>query len=359
MWCASCQDDVAAEISEDGQVLKCTTCGESMRQVFAPSLHPETKSARDLLKKWAEEQQQLVGDRQSLPPETPSEEPKQDVSPVTSPAADVVASDQDASPQGSSLADALSKLKEEEPVVEQVAEPIQNEKKKPKFRIDAAHSPTLRKFPEIPSPPVDQSPVNQPPTTPQESVMAEVVGNVAHNEHEAELQDDDEEIEDPIPLARETIEATESQREHYSHSAHVQAPAPHFDVVAAAKQSKSRPGRSEVIWGQLMAYAGVGVLTVGTVLVLWGYFGMVEQYASTGWLLSTAGQMLLLLGIVTLVSGGMQQTTHEVTERIEYLGGRMIRIEQSTDQLLKGPHLGKKIRRQKESELGDEKSSTS
>ncbi|QDT33407.1 hypothetical protein [Thalassoglobus polymorphus] len=389
MWCASCQDDVAAEISEDGQVLKCTTCGESIRQVFAPSLHPETKSARDLLKKWAEEQQQLVGDRQPLPSEAPSEEPQQETSPATSPVIDIAASDQVASDQAASsqspssespssespssqspssentssenasLPEASSKLNEEEPVVEQVAEPIQNEKKKPKFRIDAAHSPTLRKFPEAPSPPAAQPPVNQPPAAPQDLVKSEVVENVIGDDHETEFQDDDEDVEDRIPFTHEQAQSTESQREHYSHSAHVQAPAPHFDVVAAAKQSKSRPGRSEVIWGQLMAYAGVGVLTVGTILVLWGYFGMVEQYASTGWLLSTAGQMLLLLGIVTLVSGGMQQTTHEVTERIEYLGGRMIRIEQSTDQLLKGPHLGKKTRRQKESEFGDEKSSTS
>jgi hypothetical protein len=95
------------------------------------------------------------------------------------------------------------------------------------------------------------------------------------------------------------------------------------------------------MWGQLLAYSGVGLLTIGTVLVLWGYFGDIEQYASTGWLVSTAGQMLLLLGIVTLVAGGMQQTTHEVSQRIEHLGGKIIRIEQSTDKILRGPHFGR------------------
>jgi hypothetical protein len=38
--------------------------------------------------------------------------------------------------------------------------------------------------------------------------------------------------------------------------------------------------------------------------------------------------MLLFLGIVTLVSGGMEQSTQEVKTRIERLGERIIRIEQ-------------------------------
>jgi sulfite exporter TauE/SafE len=105
------------------------------------------------------------------------------------------------------------------------------------------------------------------------------------------------------------------------------------------------PGRSESFWGQLLAYAGVGGITVGTVFVVWGYFGGVEQYASTGWLIATAGQMLLLLGVVTLISGGMQQTTHEVGARIETLDGRIQRIEQSTHQLLKGPYFARRRRR--------------
>jgi sulfite exporter TauE/SafE len=99
------------------------------------------------------------------------------------------------------------------------------------------------------------------------------------------------------------------------------------------------------LWGQLLAYTGVGGITVGTVFVVWGYFGGIEHYASTGWLVATAGQMMLLLGVVTLISGGMQQTTHEVGARIETLDGRIHRIEQSTHQLLKGPHFARKRRK--------------
>lgn len=119
---------------------------------------------------------------------------------------------------------------------------------------------------------------------------------------------------------------------------HSSTPSPHFDI-ASAFVGRQRPGKYEALWGQLLAYAGVGVLTVGTAMVLWGYFGGPERYTPTGWLMATAGQMLLFLGVVTLVSGGMEQTTHEVSRRIERLGDQIIRIERHTlQQTLQGPH---------------------
>ncbi len=51
--------------------------------------------------------------------------------------------------------------------------------------------------------------------------------------------------------------------------------------------------------------------------------------------------MLLFLGVVTLVSGGMQQTTQEVSQRVEFIGERILRIEHSTRDLLRGPHFGR------------------
>ncbi len=101
--------------------------------------------------------------------------------------------------------------------------------------------------------------------------------------------------------------------------------------ISAAGKS---PGTSESLWGQILAYLGVGLLTIGTTLVLWGYFGGPVNYAPTGWLVTTAGQMLLFLGVVTLVSGGMQQTTHEVSQRVTYLGEHMLRIEEATQEVL-------------------------
>ena len=83
--------------------------------------------------------------------------------------------------------------------------------------------------------------------------------------------------------------------------------------------------------GQIFAYIGVAGLTVGTSLILMGYFGGPVNYATTGWLVATAGQMLLFLGVITLVSGGMEQTTQEVARRIDTLGERLVRIEQAAE----------------------------
>lgn len=300
MWCANCQDDVATEISANGQALKCITCGEDVREVFAPSLHPETKSARDLLQRWAEEQKQKLEADAAKPDQPPQPVSENGGSPPSQAASKKSQPEDESSPDHVSIG------------AESVADSAIEAKNRPKFRIDSAHDELTPK--KTSSEKRDERPV------------AAVASQKTKNQPE---------LEEPM---RNSDHQTDTHRTYSSHTSHESPAAPHFDVVAASKKAKSRPGRSEAIWGQLMAYAGVGVLTVGTIMVLWGYFGMVEQYASTGWLLSTAGQMLLLLGIVTLVSGGMQQTTHEVSERIEYLGGRMIRIEQSTDQLLKGPH---------------------
>ncbi len=84
--------------------------------------------------------------------------------------------------------------------------------------------------------------------------------------------------------------------------------------------------------GQLCAYGGVGLLTCGTVLVLSGYFGGPANYAPTGWLIAAVGQMLLFLGVVTLVSGGMEQTVDEVAWRIDFLAERIVHLEHMVEE---------------------------
>lgn len=85
--------------------------------------------------------------------------------------------------------------------------------------------------------------------------------------------------------------------------------------------------------GQFLAYAGVLGLTVGACMVVWSYYGGPATYAPTGWLIATAGQMLLFFGVVTLVSGGLEQTTEQVNKRIEQLGDHIIRIEQAAREM--------------------------
>ena len=130
--------------------------------------------------------------------------------------------------------------------------------------------------------------------------------------------------------------------EQYSevHPPHAAMPRPHFDPENLAVSPEAAPTNWLSVVGPVLAYLGVGLLTVGTVLVLWAWFGGPADYAPTGWLITTAGQMLLFLGIVTLVSGGMEQTTAEVRTRIAHLGERILRIEHvSRDHALRGPSI--------------------
>ena len=120
----------------------------------------------------------------------------------------------------------------------------------------------------------------------------------------------------------------DSGRDNIVHQAHDPNP-PHFQSAPVSMADRS--SKWVTLVGQIFAYLGVAGVTVGTSLVLMGYFGGPASYATTGWLVATAGQMLLFLGVVTLVSGGMEQTTQEVARRIDTLGERLVRIEQATE----------------------------
>ncbi|WP_437224325.1 hypothetical protein SH661x_003580 [Planctomicrobium sp. SH661] len=310
MWCEQCQSDVATEISSDGQQLLCTTCSQPVRKVVAPSLHPETKSAREFLERWAREQQGLkpVAEKPAEPVEkkivpAPIAPPERSAKPV-------------AFESGNDLEEDLPKA------------PIS----KKNFRLDPQH--------DAPAGPLPSH--RERPRRPH------------HLEKVAATSEPPAEVPPAAPPAPPKEMPEERGPRYRLDEAQSSVQAPHFDVRTVAPQRTVYPGRSEAMWGQLMAYGGVGLLTVGTVFVLWGYFGEVEQYASTGWLMSTAGQMLLLLGIVTLVGGGMQQTTHEVTQRIENLGGRIIRIEESTDRILKAPHFNRTRRKTRRKSADDQ-----
>ncbi len=93
------------------------------------------------------------------------------------------------------------------------------------------------------------------------------------------------------------------------------------DVAPAVKFSWSQ------LAGHLAAYGGVGLLSVGMTLVIWSYFGGPSAYAPTGWLLTTVGQMLLYLGVVTLVASGLEQTTDAVTLQMRQMGDKLERLE--------------------------------
>ncbi len=108
---------------------------------------------------------------------------------------------------------------------------------------------------------------------------------------------------------------------------------PHFEVSA--------PRRSNLtsMTGQFLAYLGVLGLTVGTAMVIYGHFGGYSEYTPTGWLVTTVAQMLLFLGVINLVSGGIEQNNEDVSRRINTLGEQLLRIEQVTSDAVRGPKL--------------------
>ncbi len=101
------------------------------------------------------------------------------------------------------------------------------------------------------------------------------------------------------------------------------------DVVAMHAEPSSPTVRFSwsQLAGHLAAYGGVGLLSVGMTLVIWSYFGGPPAYAPTGWLLTTVGQMLLYLGVVTLVASGLEQTTDAVTLQMRQMGDKLERLE--------------------------------
>ena len=372
MWCPRCHTEVAAEIAQNGQSLLCTSCGTEIQRIYAPSLHPDTRSARELLERWSKADLHNVaaGTTPAGPGEVPaaasSELPHLGTVPLAASAVTPSPLESGQLPQPIT--------RDEAPVIDEstsdtAARRDRPERAKPDrptpkprttWRVDAAHTVTQPVAP--PPPPV-------PPRRPHFSAIA---GD--ETPKPAPLAPPPVEVKlataartpDPLPTPR--VEPVRHEAPHMTDASDAVAPrmtaspnvlqrrldpaheslgGPHFDLQSFLDQDSRKPGKSESIWGQVLAYAGVGLITVGTTLVLWGWFGQVPQYAPTGWLICTVGQMLLFLGVTTLISGGMQQTSHEVTRRVEYLGDRILRFEQSAEQLLRGPHFNESRERAK------------
>ncbi|MHC4875235.1 MAG: hypothetical protein ACYTGL_01975 [Planctomycetota bacterium] len=133
---------------------------------------------------------------------------------------------------------------------------------------------------------------------------------------------------------------------------------PHSNFAQQTKPAAGQPSEEAEVdsanWfggiGQGLAWLGILGLTAGTSLVIVGYFGGPATYAPMGWLISTIGQMLLFLGIVTLVSSGMEQTTqevrrtvNEVSRKLDLIDNRIIRIEAAEPPGPPRPHIAERM----------------
>jgi hypothetical protein len=276
MWCPNCKADVAAEVAADNRRVRCATCGVEISASAAFTGLAKTREARDLLERWASERRIDSPSRGERANDTPSRNER--ISPRAASAAE------------SGIAGGVNLEDETTP-----ASPVSRQERGP---AESGRPATVRGAYRV---------------------------------------DPSQSLPGPSGQTRRAVPRQDSTRLHRQHESDG---SPHFDIQGSILAPERKRTNWTSITGQLVAYVGVALLTIGTTLIVWSYFGGPANYAPTGWLTTTAGQMLLFLGVVTLVSGGLEQTSEDVRTRIERLGERIIRIEQiAREQALSGPYI--------------------
>jgi hypothetical protein len=354
MWCGKCQADVAAEVSPDNQRVFCTICGALLSTIDLPPTRPiaerlsdRTKDARELLQRWSSGQ---VLDPFGPLPKSPT--PSNLLSPPNS----AGSLSQELAQEGKSTA-----VLETSPLPSAAAEVSVPATAPATFKVAAVqHEPTSESTPPRFANPLAASVETARPPVAIGSNPLTAPASVT-NTMPATIPTPFVAAAPPINFHR--IDAAHPA-DHFASAAKGVPPsetaAGPFAAKPALPETKREPRRiamwfptwDPAVWrsepnaaanwssmaGQFLAYAGVLGLTAGACLVVWSYFGGPANYAPMGWLLATAGQMLLFFGVVTLVSGGLEQTTEQVNKRIEQLGDHIIRIEQAAREIsLRGP----------------------
>lgn len=292
MWCANCQSEVAAEASPETGEVRCASCGTELSNGKFARLDQHLRQARELLDRWSRE---------------PLLEPY--------------------SPLPAKQAASLEELPEAESTENIAAAPL------------AAHPPTAPEHTDepIPVPPAQESLASDAEDVPASDTVAtsEPLPPIAAATPAAP----DPPAASPQP-SREPI--MHGPRIDTRHAAASRMP-PHFDVQKFLDEPPARDPKQPhwmMLAGQWLAYLGVLGLTAGASLVVYGYFGGEPDMTPKGWMLTTAGQMLLFLGIVTLISGGLEQANQEVSQKIDQLGTRLLRFEQHVGgEALRGPKI--------------------
>ena len=316
MWCAECNADVAAEFSPETGRATCAACKTEL--ATAAGLSEKARHARELLEKWSQEE--VADPRAPLPYSA--------ATPMASEAAETSAAD--------SKANDLA--------LESTAEARSATGFKDTARRSAEDSPPATTNGEIApiESGVERLHADTESSTPIAGAAAEkvVASSTAETVVKSKASKRTLRIDSAEPLeSRRSPERQRTRRRPRTHrfeEAHgSRVPEPHLDFRTAG--SEQQPNWS-VTAGQWLAYLGVLALTIGTSIVVYGHFGGYANYTPTGWLVTTVGQMLLFLGVINLVSGGMEQSNDEVSQRIEALGQHILRIESATENL-RGPHI--------------------
>ena len=271
MWCSSCRADVAAELSTDNRRMLCARCQselgvtafETPRSVNAPRDVETERDARELLARWSAQNLLDVTSSSPAVARTSPAVKQENITPQPELRIDPARPETPA-PTAQFKA-ASDENPESLPAIPLNSQSTKSQEKKRSARQKQEIRPQLASEPEGELSPREERPVNRSPDNSQPSL-------------------------DHDHVVRDALQKQLARRTSWSTAA-----------------------------GQLCAYAGVGLLTCGTVLVMWSYFGGPAEYMPKGWLTAAVGQMLLFLGVVTLISAGMEQTVHEVSWRIDHL----------------------------------------
>ena len=297
MWCPTCRADVAGELSTDNRRMLCARCytelglaaGTTTQSSATPRTQEAERDARELLARW------LTNSLLEVP------------APVT-PLKQTLKSDSSADlPAMPGLRFDLPKTTTPAPTAS--------------FMTAAASQPAavLTLPAAIPS----ESAESRPAPAKQGAPFGPL----------------------PAPIAKSGVATqphpTHTHESHHAHAAaHVHQGADHQTQARNADPSSlvihSALGHKtpiSTLAGQLCAYGGVGLLTCGTVMVMWSYYGGPASYMPTGWLIAAVGQMLLFLGVIAIISGGMEQTVAEVAWRIDHLAHEVHEMALSLDDL--------------------------
>ena len=297
MWCANCQADVAAEVYVDHRRIRCACCSSDLGESNVSRLSATTRNAREILERWSNSG--LVdpfGPTTDLA--TPDALSESDELPFTAIASSVQTTSH--SEEFNAVTNAESK----------------NDAERHAHVTQAMHGEFLNRQRDVNT--ADSKP------TDAESQTHSTSGRV----------ETDNRVESVRTGTRSVTDTGSNPESKLDKSLRADAPVgsppgPHFDVQHAIQQRESRTAKAD--WGsgvgQWLAYLGVLVLTVGTCVVVYGYFGAKPGYTPTGWLVMTFGQMLLFLGIISLVSGGIEQSSAEVSRQVGQLGEQLSRLE--------------------------------
>lgn len=314
MWCAKCQDQVAS--SRGKNVQRCPRCaGPLTEETPDPNA---AQQAQELLQRWADDDPLVPV---SAPTSTSSPATARQPGDTSGPSSDPMAEWNTGPGDGPSGFDHAHDTKQASKSVRR------------NFRVDAAHRDdqpnTVTGLQEKSTETVPSQPAAASPPDPSQPTGAM------------------ENVDDAVSTVASTL-ASLPPGHHGAHKSPTGGP--HVESVdrgtlasdsapAATDVTTDRQNHPSTLWAQSLAYAGVLGLTGGGILIVWNGFGHPPIDGPTSWLVATGGQILLFLGVVTLISKGMEQTTEDISQQVRGLHERLLRIEQAeSNDVVSPPH---------------------